>query len=118
MYIDLLRASGMRSEGNPPPKKKKVEDQRSFSFSRQCSSAPVDFGKGLIRQEQCDTTGAHTLLTWQQLIFICPSIEINIDEAALFDATHIIKNGTEEPKGFKMASSNVSNTFAVAGRSV
>jgi hypothetical protein len=47
-----------------------------------------------------------------------PRLESVLRKRLSCNATVVNKNGTEEPKGFKMASRNISNTFAVAGRSV
>jgi len=80
MYIDVLRRLRDAARRKGPLK---VDDQQSVFPSQQCSSTPVDFVQGFLSQEQCDTTGAYTLLTWLQQIFICPSTEISIEEEAL-----------------------------------
>jgi hypothetical protein len=88
-----------------------MENQQLSSPSRHFSSTPVGFGQGFLSKEQRDNAGASPILSsggcsWSLPV---PSTEISIE------GTVFVRRNSW--KGFhRMASSNVSNNFAVAYR--
>jgi len=64
---------------------RKVENQHLVSPSRQCSSTPVGFGQRFLNKEQCDNTGATSILSWpgSSRFLLAPLTEISIKGTAL-----------------------------------
>jgi len=93
-----------------------MRNQQLVYASRKCSSTPVGFGQGFLSKEQCDNTGTSPILS--DFYLFC-RLKSGLEGQRFCDTTDIIKNATEELKGFhKMASRNISNTFIGACRSV
>ena len=62
-----------------------MENQKLAFPSRQCSSTPAVFGQGFLSKEQCDNTGAPSILSWPgcSWFLLVPATEISIEGTAL-----------------------------------
>ena len=95
-FYDTLE---MRSEGNSPPPKKKMENQELVSPSRHCFSTPVNFSQRFLNNEQCDNTGAFPIPDVAPADFyLLPRLKSTLQGRRFCDAIDIIRNATEELK--------------------
>jgi len=107
---------GLLSEANGPKKGEK----QLVSPSRQCSSSPVGFGQGILSKQQCDNTGASIIISWPGFSWFSPALNWNQhwSVGAVVILLTSLRMRRKSWNGFhKMVSRNVSNVFAVAGRS-